>query len=399
MTDLRIVLRQVLKTRCFMLVWYVIYICNVCEWAAVENGAIRRHKTPVILAYVPQCLADGSHSLQPVLSIERRDVHVGRVLIPLDNRVAPVRVLPATVQDRLTHTFAICYGPSSRLLRLRAPTGESCELWRTAIAAVINMGCDDQNQCDRFTMTMEISGVDGHDAIATYRAEAIQPMATALLPPAPSSPVDGEAAWRWSRSRPSSFRAPPSTTIGQLVYHLRVEIILADHGETWRMEARKNLLLRAFHDILHIESWTSAAALAVLRLSTIHRFEWSFDLGDELISRRRDGGAFGVLPALATLLVRTIYVVEDGEEDRAPMFRIYARRDWQQEVYPVSGRDWVVSILNDVLKAQRSPLILHATDHRTCSLMRFAELQPNGGTILAVPQFLPATPALETFEV
>lgn len=352
----------------------------------------------------------------PVLSVERADARGDRVVIPLDSRKgrsARVRLLAPSRQDAQTHTFVLRYGPSSTILRLRAPNSELYTLWTSAIVAAMRSGhehsidvaelCPQCLVCHDNEVGGPLAGTnhDSQPASVDPTKEKEEPLGfnhTSITLPSsldrPSTTLTLPSAdvptGRWSFYSSSLVVEPSSANASTLCFQLHLALLRQDFAETWVMEARKNLLLRVNGQAPRVSTWSVEAVLAVLRLRAVRTFQPAFDLfaAPDCSKSKCPADAF---TAMAMALQQNVYVVADLASDCerpgeladcygcccrccASKFRVYSPISGERECR-TSAFDWLRKLSGEVLEALRSPVVLHVTDRSACSLLRFSELQ------------------------
>jgi len=201
--------------------------------------------------------------------------------------------------------------------------------------------------------------------------------------------LDDPPADDWSLYSSTLVVEPSTINASTLSYQLYLALLRQDFAETWVMEARKNLLLRMNDQAPRIVIWSAAAMLSILRLLAVRTFQPSFDLFSSPDNGESKQPA-GVLTTVAMTLHQNVYVIADLASECetlvrlagssacfcrycTPQFLVYSPADDECE-WQVSALEWLRRLSGEILKASRSPVILHVTDRFTWSLLRFSEL-------------------------
>lgn len=370
-----------------------------------------RRKTTVELAVVTQQDGVKGVFMCPVLSVERVGARGDAVVIPLDvsnEKDSQARLLAPTRQNALTRTFVLRYEPSSTILRFRAPNAELYTLWTSAIVTAMQSGHTHSINAAKLSprclvkhgnevgesVTTDTSASDGNSkkSIQPHGNNQISitvPSSVDKPPTTISALLHGPPVDACSLYSSTLVVDPSSVNVSTLSYQLYMALLRQDFAETWIMEARKNLLLRVNDQAPRVAIWSAAAILSVLRLRAVRTFQAPFDLypspGNGKSKQPTDG-----ITTVAMTLRQNVYVVADlVSECESPArlagssacschlctsrFLVYSpagsRCEWR-----VSALEWLRRMSREILKASRSPVLLHVTGRSTCSLLRFSEL-------------------------
>lgn len=344
------------------------------------------------LAYMPERLSSDHEFHRPVLVADRSNASGDCVIIVLDDREkqrVQARLVAPTQQDADSNIFVLRFGSSSTILRLQAPNEEVYGKWTSAIKATIGSGHEHSTartgpcqKCRIALSSNEVESIVGNLTIPRSVGKGTETLAvpTVLIP---------SGRWSYFSSSQAAKRACGDATV--LSYQLHQAVIRGDYSEEWTMEARKNMLLRINHASLRIPHWTIESMFSVLRLRTACTFNPTFDIfADTKRIKRQHADAFAIM---STNFDQNIFVIADasaacectdsgvlvGKDECccrpcASKFRVYSPL-YDHRNLAMPALEWLRRLSGEVLKAQRCPVIVHAKDRTTCSLLRFSELQ------------------------